>query len=130
MRLIDADALLSEIEKNKLLARTPEAKRIVELIKDVTTYVTPPYPEREWHNVRQELPEEGVIVEAQLQDGAVFTAKIETRQILPEWRYRYDASDDWDSFGLWYENDGTGLLRENPIVRWRELPEMEEVHEQ
>lgn len=126
MRLIDADELLSAIKENKLLA----AKRIIELIKDATTYVPAPYPVQEWHDVRQELPEEGFPVEVQLQDGAVFTARIESRELLPEWRYRYDASDDWDSFGMWYEHDGTGLYKINPIVRWRELPGTEWVHKQ
>lgn len=121
----DADALLSAIKENKLLAREPAAKRIIELIKGVTTYVPAPYPVQEWHDARKELPEEGVPVEVQLEDGAVFTAKIVDREILPEWRYRYDASDDWDSFGMWYEHDGTGLYKINPIVRWRELPKKE-----
>lgn len=41
MRLIDADGVIEEIKKNKLLAREPATERCMEIIKNATTYVEP-----------------------------------------------------------------------------------------
>lgn len=41
MRLIDADGVIEEIKKNKLLAREPATERGMEIIKNATTYVEP-----------------------------------------------------------------------------------------
>lgn len=44
MRLIDADGVIEEIKRNKLLAREPAAERCMEIIKSATTYIeTPSY---------------------------------------------------------------------------------------
>lgn len=44
MRLINADEVIKEIKRNKLLAREPAAERCMEIIKNAITYVEPtPY---------------------------------------------------------------------------------------
>lgn len=42
MRLIDANGVIEEIKRNKLLAKEPAAERRMEIIKNATTYVEPP----------------------------------------------------------------------------------------
>lgn len=42
MRLIDADGVIEEIKRNKLLAKEPAAERCMEIIKNAITYVEPP----------------------------------------------------------------------------------------
>lgn len=42
MRLIDADSVVAEIEKNKLMAREPATKRCMDIIKNTTIYALPP----------------------------------------------------------------------------------------
>ncbi|MFR1888392.1 MAG: hypothetical protein ACLSX0_01310 [Anaerostipes caccae] len=48
MRLIDADEVMKEINKNKLLSREPSAKRCMEIIKNSTTYTEPPMKHANW----------------------------------------------------------------------------------
>ncbi|MGC4018380.1 MAG: DUF551 domain-containing protein [Muricomes sp.] len=58
MRLIDADGIMAEIEKNKLLARESAIKRCVEIIKNATTYIEPKMEELgTWIPVSERLPE-------------------------------------------------------------------------
>lgn len=47
MRLIDADSVVAEIKKNKLMAE-PTAKRCLDIIKDATTYLEPPRKYGKW----------------------------------------------------------------------------------
>ena len=56
-----------------------------------------------------------------MENGNVFRAEIRTRQLLKEWWYRYDPTDeDMDMLGIHYEVEG--WLKENPIVAWMPLP--------
>ena len=48
MRLIDADGVMDEIKRNKLLAREPATERCMEIIKNATTYAEPPRKCGEW----------------------------------------------------------------------------------
>lgn len=48
MRLIDADGVIEEIKKNKLLAREPATERCMKIISNATTYVEPPRKCGEW----------------------------------------------------------------------------------
>lgn len=41
MRLIDADAVTEEINRNKLMAREPATVKCMEIIKNATTYIPP-----------------------------------------------------------------------------------------
>lgn len=41
MRLIDAEGVIEEIKRNKLLAREPATERCMEIIRNATTYVYP-----------------------------------------------------------------------------------------
>lgn len=48
MRLIDADEVMKEINKNKLLSREPATKRCMKIIKNSTTYTEPPMKHANW----------------------------------------------------------------------------------
>lgn len=104
MRLIDADGVLEEINKNKLLAREPAASTCMEVIKNATTYVEPPKKclTGVWIPITEQLPttEDGYAhVLVSMDDGFVCT----TDYI------------DTDGFELWLDS--------GEVLAWMPLPE-------
>ena len=78
-------------------------------------------PAQQWIPVTERLPDENQPVCILLENGNVFRAEIRIRELLKEWWYRYDPTDeDMDMLGVHYEVEE--WLKENPIVAWMPLP--------
>ena len=126
MRLIDADALCNALNDaggtgaerggwaDGWCKAIDAAIRMLEKAPTVE-------PKPQWIPVTEGLPDENQPVCILLENGNVFRAEIRTRQLLKEWWYRYDPTDeDMDMLGIHYEVEG--WLKENPIVAWMPLP--------
>ena len=131
MRLIDADKLVNSLENNlqsfeEMISEhgkgIAHGTRIaLGLVKEQPT-ISPESPQPQWIPVTDKLPDENQPVCILLENGNVFRAEIRTRQLLKEWWYRYDPTDeDMDMLGIHYEVEG--WLKENPVVAWMPLPE-------
>lgn len=100
MRLIDADGLMEEIRKQKLLAKEPATKKCIEIIKSATTYTEPPEIGI-WIPVEERLPktDEGYAhVVVSMDDCFVCTT---------------DYTDN-DGFELWADS--------GEVIAWMQLP--------
>lgn len=127
MRLIDADALWNALNDaggtgaerggwaDGWCKAIDAAIRMLEKAPTVE-------PEPQWIPVTERLPYENQPVCILLENGNVFRAEIRIRELLKEWWYRYDPTDeDMDMLGIHYEVEG--WLKENPIVAWMPLSE-------
>ena len=134
MRLIDADALEKRFEYlatvgNDLVHKVTEEEKGMRTAYHLAKYethvaptISPESLQPQWITVAERLPEEKQRVCILLENGNVFRAEIRTRQLLKEWWYRYDPTDeDMDMLGIHYEVEG--WLKENPIVAWMPLSE-------
>lgn len=123
MRLIDADYILSAL--NVFYDRKHGNEHFllgIETAQDIVKGVPTIDPKPQWIPVTERLPDENQPVCILLENGNVFRAEIRTRQLLKEWWYRYDPTDeDMDMLGIHYEVEG--WLKENPIVAWMPLSE-------
>ena len=131
MRLIDADKLVNSLENNlqsfeKLTSKYGKGlvhgtRIALNRIAEQPT-ISPESLQPQWIPVAERLPDENQPVCILLENGNVFRAEIRIRELLKEWWYRYDPTDeDMDMFGIHYEVEG--WLKENPIVAWLPLPE-------
>ena len=131
MRLIDADKLANLLENNlqsfeEMISEhgkgIAHGTRIALKRVEEQPTIAPESPQPQWIQVTERLPDENQPVCILLENGNVFRAEIRTRQLLKEWWYRYDPTDeDMDMLGIHYEVEG--WLKENPIVAWMPLPE-------
>ena len=131
MRLIDADRLANLLENDlqsfegmmsehgKGLAHG--TRIALNRIAEQPT-ISPESLWPQWIPVTERMPDENQPVCILLENGNVFRAEIRTRQLLKEWWYRYDPTDeDMDMLGIHYEVEG--WIKENPIVAWMPLQE-------
>lgn len=131
MRLIDADELVNLLENNlqsfeEMISEhgkgVAHGTRIaLGLVKEQPT-ITQESLQPQWIPVKEKLPDENQPVCILLENGNVFRAEIRMQQLLKEWWYRYDPTDeDMDMLGIHYEVEG--WTKENPIVAWMPLSE-------
>lgn len=122
MRLIDAYALFDNVLEayGGTIIDESEANLFMKMIIRAPT-ANPESLQPQWIPVTERLPDENQPVCILLENGNVFRAEIRIRELLKEWWYRYDPTDeDMDMLGIHYEVEG--WIKENPIVAWMPLP--------
>ncbi|MBA4697817.1 MAG: DUF551 domain-containing protein [Ruminococcus sp.] len=115
MRLIDADGIIAEIEKNKLMAKEPAVKRCIEIIRNATTYIEPKMPARDsWIPVSERLPADHktyICTVLRFEDNYIYSAEL----------IYYPTDDTW----AWQDDP---VIKEfdyktHRVVAWMPLPE-------
>lgn len=117
--------LINELKRYADMYQNPKGARGREIIGTAELLIAAAdaleKAQSQWIPVTERLPEERQPVYIRLDNGNVFRAEIRTRELLKEWWYCYDGTEDMDMLGTIYEVEK--WLKFNPVVEWMPLPE-------